>query len=135
MKFKIEAAKRIQADADTWFKSLTKDQQKEYIDLHPNSKYAKDAGSQHPESESGTPAPPPTALPSGKPKPKSGLMQKHKDKIVKKLKKRYPLTTKFFEKLSDLFKEKKLKNASSPGWKKKYGDKADTKLSIRLLQG
>jgi hypothetical protein len=42
MVIKIMAAHRLKADAASWFDSLSQEQQKEYLKLHPDSKYADD---------------------------------------------------------------------------------------------
>lgn len=43
---KLQAATRLEADAHSaWFDSLSPEQQKQYIELHPHSKFAKDAQS------------------------------------------------------------------------------------------
>jgi hypothetical protein len=41
---KLEAAQRILADIKerTWFDGLSKEEQKEYVEKHPHSKYAED---------------------------------------------------------------------------------------------
>lgn len=58
---KVYAAFRLIADADSWFSSLSKEQQDQYIELHPGSKYAKGAGkSKEPDGK---------GKPTGKAKP------------------------------------------------------------------
>ncbi len=47
MKIKIEAATRLLADAASWFQSLSKEQQDQYLELHPASKYGDQKGTGH----------------------------------------------------------------------------------------
>jgi hypothetical protein len=93
MILKIEAALRIQAGENSWFESLSKEQQKEYIELHPNSKFAKNSKSMDKPD-----------------KPENAGM---------KLKQRYKVTKDFVDTLQKLFKLKpNLRCESSPGWRK-----------------
>lgn len=48
------------ADASSWFKSLTKEQQDEYLEMHPNSKYGSGAGSDKDDDQKSKSSPAPS---------------------------------------------------------------------------
>ncbi len=98
---KLYAAFRLLADADTWFSSLSEEQQKQYIELHPGSKYAKQAGKGKPDSK-GTPnKPAEPGSPASKSKPSAlttspeQLKETHDFAVSKEAEPKSPLRTRF----------------------------------------
>lgn len=141
MKVQLNAAYRIAAaEDDEWFKSLTEEQQKKYIELHPNSKYAEgyqapenDAEPEHDELHK-TPEERLTPKEKVPPKPKAKPVKKPAGKAKAKRpkeNKRYPVTKKLVDFLKGLFKNpaNKATNIPSPGWRKKHGADAPEKVS------
>lgn len=99
---KIQAAVRMEASEDSWFESLSKEQQEEYIKLHPKSKFAKNK---------------PKAKPSSSKPGDSPQRKKKKQKM--QLNKRMKVTKDFIDRLAKIFKLKRdIKFEPSPGWKK-----------------
>lgn len=106
---KIEAAIRMEAGEDSWFNSLTKEQQKEYLELHPNSKFTKQNKSK--ESAPNRPSTKPNS------KPESNKRKAKKAKL--QLNRRYQVTKDFVDRLAKIFKLKRdIKFEPSEGWKK-----------------
>lgn len=84
LKLKIQAAVRLEADAYSWFNSLSKEQQQEYIELHPASKYADNVKSKDEEKpeehqQKKKPYVPHNSKNHPKPKPKPAAQEDHHD--------------------------------------------------------